>query len=149
MALREPAGGDSFMNRLNLLFELRRARDGVVPTNETVAQAIRDSGHSMTQQYLWKLRHSPASDPGISRAQSIADYFKVPLEFFTKVDVARNVVARELRSSTAGRTGGMHVAPEQRRGALLRQVDEMTPAQHQALLTRLLAVVEDAVPETD
>jgi transcriptional regulator with XRE-family HTH domain len=82
-------------DKLNLLFEKKRKRDGSSYTQEEVIQGTHGV---LTRAYLWKLRTGRAENPGFKIVQALADFFAVDLNYFrTDADQPAEIVEKSLR----------------------------------------------------
>lgn len=73
---------DQLAQRLDRLFEIVRRPDGGVYSNQAVAEAITESGTSISRIYLWQLRTGVKDNPTKRHLQALADFFDVPIAYF-------------------------------------------------------------------
>lgn len=67
--------------KVDWLFDLRRTAQG---RQFTYGQVQRQSGNRITASYVWKLRTGAMSNPGLSALEALADFFQVPLDYFSE-----------------------------------------------------------------
>ena len=67
--------------KVDWLFDLRRTPQG---RQFTYGQVQRQSGNRITASYVWKLRTGAMSNPGLSALEALADFFQVPLDYFSE-----------------------------------------------------------------
>src|SRR5688500_18345325 len=103
----EPSDG-TLADRLNTLFDKVRKSDGCPFSLREVAEAITASGEAISHAYIGQLRTGKRQDPNLSHLKALAQYFGVPVEYFTsdrlaaEVDTELNVAAalRDVRART-------------------------------------------------
>ena len=67
--------------KVDWLFDLRRTPQG---RQFTYGQVQRQTGNRITASYVWKLRTGAMSNPGLSALEALADFFQVPLDYFSE-----------------------------------------------------------------
>lgn len=67
--------------KVDWLFDLRRTPQG---RQITYGQVQRQTGNRITASYVWKLRTGAMSNPGLSALEALADFFQVPLDYFSE-----------------------------------------------------------------
>ncbi|MEG8279523.1 helix-turn-helix domain-containing protein [Streptomyces sp. AHA2] len=85
----------SFADKLNRLFETVRPDTTHEYSNEQVASAIRETGVSISQSYIWQLRKGRKTNPTLRHLQALADFFGVPTAYFVD-DVAGARIEEQL-----------------------------------------------------
>ncbi len=83
-------------DRINALFETFRAPGERPPSLDLVVQEVQARGGSISVGYLSELRTGRATNPRIDHLKAIADYFGVPLSYFTDDEHSRQI-AEEMR----------------------------------------------------
>jgi transcriptional regulator with XRE-family HTH domain len=100
----------SFADKLNRLFETIRPDPAHEYSNEQVASAIRDSGVSISQSYIWQLRKSKKTNPTLRHLQALAGFFGVPTAYF--VDDSTTARIEEQLSALAAEQARLHEASQ-------------------------------------
>ncbi|MFI9226889.1 helix-turn-helix domain-containing protein [Streptomyces rimosus] len=72
----------SLSAKLNRLFASVRPDPAHEYSNESVAAAIRDTGVSISQSYIWQLRKGKKTNPTLRHLQALARFFGVPTAYF-------------------------------------------------------------------
>jgi transcriptional regulator with XRE-family HTH domain len=90
----------SLAERLDHLFRTVRREDGREFSHREVADAITASDEPISHSYIGQLRTGDKDNPTIKHLRALARFFGVPVEYFTREDVASDV-DRELRTLTA------------------------------------------------
>src|SRR5579862_3474198 len=67
--------------KVDWLFEVRRHPQG---RPFTYGQVQRATGNRITASYVWKLRTGAMSNPGLCALEALADFFQVPLDYFSQ-----------------------------------------------------------------
>ncbi|RZS44487.1 helix-turn-helix protein [Herbihabitans rhizosphaerae] len=112
MAHAEPGGSPplkSLSEQLNRLFEVRRPaeRPDRPHTNRDVVTACKAAGWELSESHLSELRRGVKANPTLRTLRAIADFFEVPVGYFTDPAVAEEVerdlaeAERRLRSTLA------------------------------------------------
>ncbi|MFD7667975.1 helix-turn-helix domain-containing protein [Streptomyces sp. NPDC059788] len=94
--------GRGLAEKLNHLFRTVRRGDGQEYSNEHVAAAIRRTGVTVSQSYIWQLRKERKSNPTLKHLQALADFFGVPAAYFFDEAVTSRVT-RQLDELAAER----------------------------------------------
>ncbi|WP_031511377.1 helix-turn-helix domain-containing protein [Streptomyces megasporus] len=102
----EPTGPtDTFVARLNHLFETVHPPHRGAYSNQEVAELLRErGGETISHVYLWKLRTGRATNPSRRQLETLAAFFGVPVGYFfddataARVDAELEVV-QHLRDS--------------------------------------------------
>ncbi|MEU5418780.1 helix-turn-helix domain-containing protein [Streptomyces sp. NPDC001407] len=81
----------SLADKLNHLFASVKPRGGQEYSNEHVAEAIRASGVTISQSYIWQLRKDKKQNPTLKHVQALADFFGVPAAYFFDDEVTSRV----------------------------------------------------------
>lgn len=89
-------GSWTLADRINALFDTFYAPGERPPSLEMVVQEIQARGGSMSVGYLSELRTGKATNPRIDHLRVLADYFGVPLSYFTDDGESRQI-AEEMR----------------------------------------------------
>ncbi|TLS43710.1 helix-turn-helix domain-containing protein [Streptomyces montanus] len=87
--------GLSLAEKLNQLFATVRPDPDHEYSNEQVAAAIRDTGISISQSYIWQLRKGKKTNPTLRHMQALARFFGVPAAYFVD-DEATDRVTQQL-----------------------------------------------------
>lgn len=94
-------GGTSFTDRLNLLFDTIRPAGRETPhSNKEVAAAIRATGGSISDVYIWQLRAGRRTNPTKDHIEALAAFFGVSPAYFFDDELARHTIA-DLRTLDA------------------------------------------------
>ncbi|MEV7559278.1 helix-turn-helix domain-containing protein [Streptomyces sp. NPDC048331] len=104
----EPEHG--FADKLNRLFETVRPDPAHEYSNEQVASAIRGTGVSISQSYIWQLRKSRKSNPTLRHLQALAAFFGVPTAYF--VDDAATARIEAQLAALAAEQARLHEASQ-------------------------------------
>lgn len=83
-------------DRINALFETFYAPGERPPSLDLVVQEVQERGGSISVGYLSELRTGKATNPRIDHLKALADYFGVPLSYFTDDEHSRQI-AEEMR----------------------------------------------------
>ncbi|NJC71911.1 helix-turn-helix transcriptional regulator [Planosporangium thailandense] len=83
--------GRSLGEKLNYLFATMKPRGGQKYSNEQVAAAIRKTGVTISQSYVWQLRRGMKDNPTLRHLQALADFFGVPAAYFFDDEVTGRV----------------------------------------------------------
>jgi transcriptional regulator with XRE-family HTH domain len=67
--------------KVDWLFDVRRTAQG---RQYTYGQVQRATGNRITASYVWKLRTGAMSNPGLCALEALADFFQVPLDYFSQ-----------------------------------------------------------------
>lgn len=94
-----PVSG-TLAQRLDHLFRTVRRPDGREFSHREVAEAITAADEPISHSYIGQLRTGDKDNPTIKHLRALARFFGVPVEYFTREDVATDV-DRELRTLTA------------------------------------------------
>jgi transcriptional regulator with XRE-family HTH domain len=81
----------SLADRLTLLFERIRKPDGSRYSLREVSDAISEAGEPVSYGYIQKLRTGTTDNPTLRTLRALAQFFRVPVEFFTSNTVLRGV----------------------------------------------------------
>ncbi|MEV5239847.1 XRE family transcriptional regulator [Streptomyces cinnamoneus] len=87
--------------KLDHLLTLRAelSEDGK-PSYKALAAAIAArSGETFSGPYLWQLHRGERTNPTLRHLCAMAEYFEVPVSYFTDDDVARRLIDEELLAS--------------------------------------------------
>ena len=93
--------GRSLADKLNRLFATVRPDPAREYSNEHVAAAIRATGVSISQSYIWQLRKGRKTNPTLRHLQALAEFFGVPTAYFVddattdRITEQLNVLAAE------------------------------------------------------
>lgn len=130
-----PPADNTLAGRLNTLFERIRKPDKTRYSLREVADAVTAAGEPISHAYIGQLRSGEKDNPNLKHLRALAQFFGVPVEYFTSEDLAREV-DRELDLAAALRQ-------VQARTVALRQ--SVVPEAEQAIdaLTSLLGVIRD------
>ncbi|MFD7555848.1 helix-turn-helix domain-containing protein [Streptomyces sp. NPDC059835] len=104
----EPERG--FAEKLNRLFETVRPDPAHEYSNEQVASAIRGSGVSISQSYIWQLRKGKKVNPTLRHLQALGAFFGVSTAYF--VDDAATARIEEQLSVLAAEQARLHEASQ-------------------------------------
>ncbi|WP_330305256.1 MULTISPECIES: helix-turn-helix transcriptional regulator [unclassified Streptomyces] len=85
----------SLADKLNELFANVRPDVGHEYSNEQVAAAIRGTGVTISQSYIWQLRKGIKSNPTLKHLEALAGFFGVPTAYFLDTETS-NRVAEQL-----------------------------------------------------
>lgn len=94
-----PVGG-SLAQRLDNLFRTVRRDDGREFSHREVAESITATDEPISHSYIGQLRTGDKDNPTIKHLRALARFFGVPVEYFTRDDIADDV-DHELRTLTA------------------------------------------------
>ncbi len=83
-------------DRINALFDTFYAPGERPPSLDQVVQEIQARGGSISVGYLSELRTGKATNPRLDHLKALADYFGVPLSYFTDDGESRQI-AEEMR----------------------------------------------------
>lgn len=131
-----PPGQDEWAlkDRINALFETFYAPGERPPSIDYVVQEITARGGSMSVGYLSELRTGKATNPRLDHLKALADYFGVPLSYFTD-DAASREIAEEMRLLRALRDNDVRslalrasYLDDETRTALAAIINNMAPA---------------------
>ncbi|KUL57622.1 MULTISPECIES: helix-turn-helix domain-containing protein [Streptomyces] len=86
--------GRSFADMLNQLFATVRPDADHEYSNERVAAAIRRTGVSISQSYIWQLRKGKKTNPSLKHLKALADFFGVPTAYFVEDQTTARVTAQ-------------------------------------------------------
>lgn len=129
--------------KLDHLLELRAqlSEDGVPSYKKLAAEIAAQSGESFSGAYLWQLHRGERANPTLRHLRALAEYFCVPVSYFTDDEVARRMIdedllsRRELDQSMAEAGVSLHylrgdlaaLSPEGKRMAadMIRQLREL------------------------
>jgi transcriptional regulator with XRE-family HTH domain len=67
--------------KVDWLFDVHRTPQG---KQFTYGQVQRATGNRITASYVWKLRTGAMGNPGLSALEALADFFQVPLDYFSR-----------------------------------------------------------------
>jgi transcriptional regulator with XRE-family HTH domain len=85
----------SLADKLNELFANVRPDVGHEYSNEQVAAAIRGTGVTISQSYIWQLRKGIKTNPTLKHLEALAGFFGVPTAYFLDTETS-NRVAEQL-----------------------------------------------------
>ncbi|MFF4502725.1 helix-turn-helix domain-containing protein [Streptomyces sp. NPDC001401] len=85
----------SLADKLNELFANVRPDVGHEYSNEQVAAAIRGTGVTISQSYIWQLRKGIKTNPTLKHLEALAGFFGVPTAYFLDTETG-NRVAEQL-----------------------------------------------------
>ncbi|GHD65996.1 hypothetical protein GCM10010317_066620 [Streptomyces mirabilis] len=86
----------SLADKLNELFANVRPDVGHEYSNEQVAAAIRGTGVTISQSYIWQLRKGVKNNPTLKHLEALAGFFGVPAAYFLDTET-NNRVAEQLK----------------------------------------------------
>lgn len=78
----EPGGAQAIAQRLEELFETRRAPNGRPFTDEEIAARAVAAGFDLSRAYVQQLRRGRRTNPTVRALQGVAAAFGVPLSYF-------------------------------------------------------------------
>lgn len=81
---------DTFGTRLRRLFDSVRREDGSKYTPREVAEEITRRGHRLSKSYVYTLLKDE-SEPSHALVQALAEFFEVPLDFFSNSERGRDL----------------------------------------------------------
>lgn len=81
---------DTFATQLRRLFDSVKRPDGGKYTPREVAEEIARRGHRVSRSYLYALLKGE-SEPSHALVQALADFFAVPLEYFSHSERGREL----------------------------------------------------------
>lgn len=90
MSKTEDPGADTFAAQLRRLFDSVKHTDGRNYTPREVAEEITRRGHRLSRSYLYALLKGE-SQPSHALVQALADFFGVPLEYFSRSERGREL----------------------------------------------------------
>ncbi|WP_328554983.1 helix-turn-helix domain-containing protein [Streptomyces sp. NBC_01007] len=85
----------SLADKLNELFANVRPDVGHEYSNEQAAAAIRGTGVTISQSYIWQLRKGIKTNPTLKHLEALAGFFGVPTAYFLDTETS-NRVAEQL-----------------------------------------------------
>jgi transcriptional regulator with XRE-family HTH domain len=85
----------SLADKLNELFANVRPDVGHEYSNEQAAAAIRGTGVTISQSYIWQLRKGIKANPTLKHLEALAGFFGVPTAYFLDTETS-NRVAEQL-----------------------------------------------------
>jgi transcriptional regulator with XRE-family HTH domain len=83
-----------FVDRLNYLYATVTKPDGSEYSNDEVAKGASELGEPISSSYLWQIRKGKKLNPSMWHAESLARFFGVSVDYFSKDDVADRVQAQ-------------------------------------------------------
>ncbi|MFF2513639.1 helix-turn-helix domain-containing protein [Streptomyces sp. NPDC058086] len=83
-------------DKLNELFANVRPDVGHEYSNEQVAAAIRGTGVTISQSYIWQLRKGIKNNPTLKHLEALAGFFGVPAAYFLDTET-NNRVSEQLK----------------------------------------------------
>lgn len=97
-AAPEPGDGESWSlaARINALFDTFYAPGEQPPSLRLVVDEITARGGAISVGYLSELRTGKSTNPRLDQLKALADYFGVPLSYFTDDEQSREI-AEEMR----------------------------------------------------
>lgn len=81
----------SLADKLNELFANVRPDVGHEYSNEQVAAAIRGTGVTISQSYIWQLRKGIKTNPTLKHLEALAGFFGVPTAYFLDTETSKRV----------------------------------------------------------
>ncbi len=82
----------SLAEKLDRLFKVVRPAGGGEYTYDQVAEGVRQRGVStVSAAYVWQLRHGARDNPSLRLLEGLADFFGVPVGYFSDEEVAARV----------------------------------------------------------
>ncbi len=129
----------SFADKLNRLFKTVRPDPAHEYSNEQVASAIRDTGVSISQSYIWQLRKSRKTNPTLRHLQALAAFFGVPTAYFVD-DEAGARIEKQL-SALASEQARLHEASQGSDVKLMAMRAGQLSQEHRKQVMDLLDVV--------
>ncbi|WP_433855496.1 XRE family transcriptional regulator [Streptomyces kronopolitis] len=88
------ATGRSLADKINHLFATIKDADGQEYSNDYVANAISQSGISISMSYVWQLRKGKKDNPTVRHLTGLANFFGVPTAYFFDDSVTGQVDGR-------------------------------------------------------
>jgi transcriptional regulator with XRE-family HTH domain len=70
--------------------------DGKPSYKKVAAEIAKLSGGSFSAAYLWQLHRGERTNPTLRHMRAMAQYFDVPVSYFTDDDVARKMINEEI-----------------------------------------------------
>ncbi|SIR68272.1 hypothetical protein SAMN05445060_0428 [Williamsia sterculiae] len=107
----EVAGGTSFADRLNQLFETVRDENGMTFTGKKIAARANELGYTLSDAYISQLRTGKAKTPSFRTVEAISRAFRISVTYFLsdpEEDLARVQQQREYVQMAA--QTGAHLA---------------------------------------
>ncbi|WP_234996009.1 helix-turn-helix domain-containing protein [Streptoalloteichus hindustanus] len=84
------AHGDTFATQLRRLFDTVSRADGTRFTPREVAEEVTQRGHKVSRGYLYDLLRGK-SEPSHALVRALADFFQVPLDYFSDSERGREL----------------------------------------------------------
>ncbi len=84
-------GPDTLATRLDKLFTAVRRPDGAEYSQREVAEGVTAAGEPISHSYVGQLRKGEKDNPTLRHLRGLARFFGVPVEYFTRDDVAAKV----------------------------------------------------------
>jgi transcriptional regulator with XRE-family HTH domain len=104
-------GDRGLADKLNKLFANVRPDVGHEYSNEHVAAAIRRTGVTISQSYIWQLRKGLKTNPTLKHLEALAGFFGVPTAYFLDTQASNRVAEQlELLAETQARLA--HSSPD-------------------------------------
>lgn len=136
MPAPEPQGSWDLADRINALFDTFYAPGERPPSMHTVVQEIKErGGATISVGYLSELRTGQSTNPRLDHLKALAEYFGVPLSYFTDDEHSREI-AEEMRLLRALRDSDVRglalrasYLDSETRAALTAIIDNMHPPQ--------------------
>lgn len=108
--MSEPdAGAETFATQLQRLFEGVKRDDGSKYTPREVAEAVTHRGHNLSKGYIYDLLKGK-SEPSHSLVQALADFFQVPLDYFSNTERGRELNHQYEILAQLGESNVRHIA---------------------------------------
>lgn len=70
--------------------------DGKPSYKKMAAKIAKLSGESFSAAYLWQLHRGERTNPTLRHLRAMAQYFDVPVSYFTDDEVARNMINEDI-----------------------------------------------------
>lgn len=96
----------TFADKLNHLFAVVHPASRAEFSNVEVADAITDTGVTISPSYIWHLRRGDRDNPTLKHVEALAAFFKVDVTYFLD-DAVTNRVDAELQVIAAMRDAGV------------------------------------------
>jgi transcriptional regulator with XRE-family HTH domain len=120
-------------DRINALFDTFYAPGERPPTIDMVVREIQARGGEMSIGYLSQLRTGKSANPRLAHLRALADYFGVPLSYFTD-DAESRQIAEEMRLLRALRDNDVRALAlrasymdDETRAALTAVINKLAP----------------------
>ncbi len=129
----------SLADKLNHLFATVRPDPDREYSNEHVAAAIRATGISISQSYIWQLRKGKKTNPTLRHLQALAEFFGVPAAYF--VDDATTDRVTEQLAVLASEQARLHEASQSNDAKLMAMRAGQLSPEHRKQVMDLLDIV--------